>query len=293
MYWEWTAKGAVRKISPARSPAQDKRGASGHVSAMPPRPLALVTGASSGIGRTFATQLAGRGYDLLLVARDGARLRAVADELAGLGARATPVVADLASEGGLVAVEAALASAGRLDLLVNNAGFGTTGLLADAPLGGQETMLLLHVVAVNRITRAALQIMRPARRGGIITVASVASFANSSGNVNYCATKAYQRSFSEGLAIECAPLGIRVQALCPGFTHTEFHDRMQFDQRGRAPSWMWMSADEVVATSLRQLDANGPVVCIPGAQYKAIVFLARHLPLWIKQLLTQRVYKRD
>lgn len=257
------------------------------------RPLALVTGASSGIGAVFARKLAARGYDLLLVARDADRLAALSAELATVGARATPVPADLGTDAGLAATETAMIAAGRLDLLVNNAGFGTTGTFREAPLAQQHGMLQLYVVAVNRLTHAALQLMAPRRSGSIITVSSVASFVNSSGNVNYCAAKAYQRSFCEGLAIECAPLGIRVQALCPGFTRTEFHQRMAFDQRGRAPEWMWMDADDVVETSLRQLDADGPVVCIPGAQYKAIVFLARHLPLWVKRMLTQRVYKRD
>jgi uncharacterized protein len=260
---------------------------------MPTRPLALVTGASSGLGAVFARKLAQRGHDVLLVARDGARLATLADDLAALGAVATPIAADLSTDAGLETVTAAIADARPLALLVNNAGFGTTGELSDAPLDTQDRMLRLHVVAVNRLTHAALQRMKPARRGGIITVSSVASFANSSGNVNYCATKAYQRSFSEGLAIECARHGIRVQALCPGFTHTEFHDRMAFDQQRAAPAWMWLTADEVVETSLRQFEANGAVVCIPGAQYKVIVFLARHLPLWVKQLVTQRVYKRD
>ena len=260
---------------------------------MPNRPLALVTGASSGIGASFARKLAARGYDLLLVARDAARLSALSADLVAMGARAESVPADLGTEAGLAATDAALAAAGRLDLLINNAGFGTTGTFRDAPVAAQHAMLQLHVVAVNRITHAALQLMAPRRSGGIITVSSVASFANSSGNVNYCATKAYQRSFCEGLAIECEPLGIRVQALCPGFTRTEFHQRMAFDQRGRAPEWMWMDADDVVETSLRQYEANGPVVCIPGAQYKAIVFLARHLPRWVKRMLTQQVYKRD
>ena len=116
---------------------------------------------------------------------------------------------------------------------------------------------------------------------------------NSSGNVNYCATKAYQRSFSEGLAMECAPYGINVQALCPGFTRTEFHQRMEFDQGKSAPSWMWLDANDVVETSLRQYEAGGAVICIPGAQYKIAVFLARHVPLWIKARLSQRVYTRD
>ena len=260
---------------------------------MTQRPLALVTGASSGIGAVFARKLAQRGYDLLLVARDAERLAALASELAALGARATPVVADLTTDDGLAGAEAAITAAGRLDLLVNNAGIGTTGSFAATPLAQQESMLRLHILAVNRLTRAALQLMKPARRGGIITVSSVASFVNSAGNVNYCATKAYQRSFSEGLALEVESHGIRVQALCPGFTHTEFHQRMAFDQKAKAGTWMWLQADEVVETSLRQYEAGGPVICVPGLQYKLIVFLSRHLPLWIKRRVSQRVYTRE
>ncbi len=260
---------------------------------MPPRPIALVTGASSGLGAVFARKLALRGYDLVLVARDAERLAALSAELAAVGARATPVSADLTTDRGLDAAEHAIASAGRLDLLVNNAGFGTTGPFAASPLAQQEGMLRLHVIAVTRLTHAAMHLMMPARRGGIITVSSVASFVNSAGNVNYCATKAYQRSFSEGLSLEVEPHGIRVQALCPGFTHTEFHQRMSFDQAASAPAWMWLEAEMVVETSLRQYERGGPVICIPGAQYKVLVFLARHIPLWIKRRLSQRVYTRE
>ena len=260
---------------------------------MTQRPLALVTGASSGIGAVFSRKLAQRGYDLLLVARDGARLSALATELATLGASATVVVADLTADEGLAIVERAMLTAGRLDLLVNNAGFGTTGSFAASPIERQDSMLRLHVIAVSRLTHAALQLMKPARRGGIITVSSVASFVNSAGNVNYCATKAWQRSFSEGLSLEVEPHGIRVQALCPGFTHTEFHQRMSFDQKKSAPPWMWLEAETVVETSLRQYEANGPVICVPGIQYKVLVFLARHIPVWIKRRLSQRVYTRE
>lgn len=264
-----------------------------HFSRMTQRPLALVTGASSGLGAVFARKLAGRGFDLMLVARDAERLAVLAGELQKIGATASVVAADLTSDDGVAAVEVALIAAGRLDLLVNNAGFGTTGALATTPLDRQEQMLRLHVLAVNRLSRAALQLMTPVKRGGIITVSSVASFVNSSGNVNYCATKAWQRSFSEGLALECAPHGIRIQALCPGFTKTEFHERMKFDQEKRAPAWMWLVAEDVVETSLRQHEAGGATICIPGLQYKIAVFLARHVPLWIKDRLAQRVYTRE
>ena len=260
---------------------------------MTQRPLALITGASSGIGAVFSRKLAQRGYDLLLVARDGDRLATLATELATLGASATVVAADLTTDDGLAMVERAMHTAGRLDLLVNNAGFGTTGSFAASPMERQETMLRLHVVAVSRLTHIALQLMKPARCGGIITVSSVASFVNSAGNVNYCATKAWQRSFSEGLSLEVEPHGIRVQALCPGFTHTEFHQRMSFDQKKSAPPWMWLEAETVVETSLRQYEGNGAVICVPGVQYKVLVFLARHIPLWIKRRLSQRVYTRE
>ncbi len=260
---------------------------------MSTRPLALVTGATAGIGKAYAQILAKRGYDLMLVARDGARLSTLAAELATLDAAVTPVPADLSTDLGLAAVEHAIVAAARLDLLVNNAGFGTRGQIVATPLDMQEQMLRLHVVAVNRLSRAALQFMKPAQRGGIITVASVASFVNGTGNVNYCATKAYQRSYCEGLALECAPYGVRVQALCPGFTYTEFHQRMGDDQQSRAPAWMWLSAEQVVTTSLNQLAANGNTICIPGVQYKVLVFLARHLPFWVKRMLMVKVYKRD
>ncbi len=282
-----------KKFSGAQVPAQDFAVRCRHNCRMPNRPLALITGASSGIGKVYTHVLARRGYDLILVARDEARLEGLARELNTVGAKATPVVADLATEAGLLATEQAMAEGGRLDLLVNNAGFGTTGRLATATLDRQEQMLRLHVLAVNRLSRAALQLMRPARSGAIVTVSSVASYVNSTGNVNYCATKAYQRSFSEGLALECAPDGIQVQALCPGFTHTEFHERMADDQLKRAPAWLWLSAERVVEDSLRQLERRGPVVCVPGWQYKVAAFMATHLPTWVKRRMTRNVYKRD
>jgi short-subunit dehydrogenase len=115
-------------------------------------------------------------------------------------------------------------------------------------------------------------------RGGIVNVSSVASFLYSPGNVNYCATKAYLTNFSEGLAAELRGTGIRVQALCPGFTHTEFHGRMQLEADILPPSWMWMSAGRVVETSLRRLERGGGVVCVPGIRNKLIVLLLRLIP---------------
>jgi len=160
---------------------------------------------------------------------------------------------------------------------VNNAGFGTRGTLADASPSQQEAMLRLHTIAPMRLSQAALPGLIQRGRGAIINVSSVASFSYSPGNVNYCATKAYLTNFSEGLAAELRGSGVRVQALCPGFTHSEFHERMKADA-GMIPGWMWLSARQVVRFSLRNVRRRGPVVCVPGLRYKLIVFLLRHLP---------------
>ena len=164
---------------------------------------------------------------------------------------------------------------------MNNAGFGTKGLLVSRPVAEQATMLELHVMAPMLLTRAALPGMLARGRGTIINVSSVASFAYSMGNVNYCATKAYLRVFSEGLAMEVAGKGVHVQALCPGFTYTEFHDRAGIDRK-KMPDWLWLPAARVVDESLAQAARAGPTVCIPGLRYRAIVFLIRYLPEWIK-----------
>ena len=134
--------------------------------------------------------------------------------------------------------------------------------------------------------RAALPVLLANRHGAIVNVSSVASFIYSAGNVNYCATKAYLTSFSEGLAAELVGTGVRVQALCPGFTRSEFHRRMDIDV-SELPRWMWMSAAHVVDTSLRALDRGRPVVCIPGLRYKLMVLLLRFIPRNLLRRITE------
>lgn len=256
-----------------------------------PRPVALVTGASAGLGREFATQLAGAGYDLVLVARDEVRLHALATELRDrFGASSEVLPADLSRDDATSRVVARI-DAGAIELLVNNAGFGTSGSLARAAREPQEAMLRVHVLAAHRLAHAAVQQMVPRGGGAIITVSSVASFLTSPGNVNYCSTKAWQRMYTEALSQELAGRGVYVQALCPGFTHTEFHARGKMD-KSRYPAWWWMSAERVVATSLAALERRGPVVVIPGAGYRLASMLLRHLPLWLRMRLTGR-YRRD
>ena len=255
------------------------------------RPSALVTGATAGIGRVFATQLAAQGHDLVLVARDAARLQALCDQLSlQYGINAEPIAADLSRDEGMRRVGERITQMGSLTMLVNNAGFGTKGKLANRPVAEQATMLELHVMAPMLLTRAALTGMIARGRGTIINVASVASFAYSAGNVNYCATKAYLRFFSLGLAEELRGTGVHVQALCPGFTRTEFHDRGGMNMKS-LPGFMWLNAERVVRQSLAQAARGGPVVCVPGALYKTLVLVIRYAPEWLVGLFRGRYGK--
>lgn len=240
-----------------------------------PVPTALVTGATAGIGHSFAQQLAARGDDLVLVARDAARLEAVAAELtAAHGVGVEVLAADLADRDGMALVEARLADRDRpVDLLVNNAGFGLKERFLDNPVDLETAMLDVLVTAVLRLTHAALGPMTERGSGGVINVSSVASYLPRG---TYSAAKAWVNSFSEWAADEYRPQGVRVTALLPGFTRTEFHERMDVS-RSSAPSFLWLDADELVRTALADHEA-GKVFSIPSARYKAIATLARVVP---------------
>lgn len=241
---------------------------------------ALVTGASAGIGATFSRKLAARGYDLILVARRAERLRALSSELP---VKSSVIAADLTTEAGLSAVEEAIRASSTLEILVNNAGFGTLGRFWETDLTAQENMYRLHVFAAMRLTRAALEGMIARAKGAIVNVSSVAAFANSPGNVSYCSTKAWMNSFSEGLDIELRSVKspVKIQALCPGFTITEFHETLGVDRK-LIPAWLWMKADDVVEASLQALGKR-KVIVVPGWQYKATVAIVRHLPWWMRR----------
>ena len=248
---------------------------------MTERPVALITGGSAGIGREFAEQLGGRGYDLILVARNADRLAEACAELqAQYGVAAEAIAADLADDDAVSRVVERIGREERLALVINNAGFGTKGSLLRADPARQEAMVRLHVVAPMRLTQAAIRAMAPRRHGAVINVASVAAFLASPGNVNYCATKAYLVVFSQGAAAELDGSGLYVQALCPGFFTSEFHQRMELsrEQIGAIPRWLWLDKRAVVAESLRALDRRGPVVCIPSRRYKLIAPLLRLTP---------------
>jgi len=247
------------------------------------RPLALVTGASAGIGAVYARRLAANGYDLVLVARRRERLEELAAELESqLGVQAEVLAADLTRDADLKAVEDRIASAENLEFLLNNAGFGTTGRFWEAPVEAHDAMHRLHVLATVRLTHAALKRMTARGRGAVVNVSSVAAFICRPGNTSYYSTKSWINGFSEGLSLELksARSPVRVQALCPGYTLTEFHDVMGFN-RGLVPRSWWMSAEKVVDASLAGL-RRGDLMVVPGWCYKLLVILLRVMPRFLK-----------
>ncbi len=249
-------------------------------------PTSLITGATAGIGHEFAHQLAARGDHLVLVARDRDRLEEVAAQLRRTHSVDVEVLAaDLTDPDDLARVAERLADGERpVDLLVNNAGFGLKGRFLDNPIDDEIAMLDVLVTAVLRLSHAALGPMAERGHGGIINVSSVAAFLPRG---TYSAAKAWVNSFSEWAAQEYRPRGVSVMALCPGFTKTEFHQRMQVT---RGDGFLWLEPDFLVRKSLQDF-AKGKVVSIPGGHYKAIVAATRLIPSRALQL-TQSMGRR-
>ncbi len=235
---------------------------------------ALVTGATAGIGWTYARKLAEQGHDVVLVARDAARLEQRADELRLLGVEAEALAAVLSDRDQVERVAQRLRDPDRpVDLLVNNAGFGIRTPFTRSDVREEERMLDVLVRAVLVLSHSAANAMRERGHGAVVNVSSVAGFAAMG---SYSAAKAWVTTFSEALAQELSGSGVRVQALCPGFTRTEFHQRGGMRMRGM-PDLAWLDADELVATSLRDL-RRGRVVSIPSARYKAVAAVLRFAP---------------
>ena len=232
--------------------------------------VALVTGASSGLGAEFCRQLASRCDVIIAVARREARLQELADELTGR-VEVQAVVADLNSVEGVARVVEALRQKGPVDILVNNAGFSTFGQFADLAIDSQRDMLSLHADATITLCRAAVPFMLERGRGQIINISSLGAFAPGKGLAVYGATKAFLNYFSQALQQELAGSGIEVQALCPGYIRTEFHDAIStqgFDP-DRIPAEMWLQAPEVVAASLEAL-GSGRVLVVPGESFQGL-----------------------
>ena len=234
---------------------------------------ALVTGATSGIGESFTRLLAAKDFNLVLVARDEARLR---ERAAGLkekfGAESVAIVADLATEAGCAKVEDYI-RANEIEVLINNAGFGINKAFTMSDLAKEEEVLKVLVRTPMRLMHVALPAMKERNSGVVINVSSVASFIAGGA---YSASKAYLTVLSESLSTELSATNIKVSALCPGFTRTEFHERGRMKMAG-LPNFMWLNSDVLVAKSWKDAIAGKPV-SIPGWQYKTLVGAISLLP---------------
>ena len=259
------------------------------------KPVALITGASSGLGALFARELARRGYHLVLVARRVQLLEALAAEIqAQHPVQVELHQVDLSKEEEIARLEARLSQIQNLEFLINNAGFGTRGRFAKLEPGKPIAMVNVHLMATFRLSRAALPGMLSRRKGAIVNVSSMAAFAPLPGGVVYSATKAALVAFSQALAYELEGSGVQVQVLCPGFLYTEFHTTPEFEKIGRRgiPRFMLENPESVITASFRALE-KGQVVCIPGALYKFLsIFTRNQIFLPFVQMFVKWLSKR-
>lgn len=250
---------------------------------------ALVTGASSGLGETFARQLAKKGYGLVLVARRKGHLDALAQETASAhGVKAEVIAADLSQDAGVSAVEKRIAS-GDIGFLVNCAGFGTIGEFVSLPLGRELEEIDLNVRALVRLSHAALGPMTARGRGTVINVASTGAFQPVPNMATYAATKAFVLSFSEALHEEVKKRGVTVTCLCPGPVKTSFQQAAGMDE-SRLPGIGWISPEVVVHTALRAA-AAGRAVVVPGALNGAAAMGVRFIPRFAARQIAGSLFK--
>lgn len=251
---------------------------------------ALVTGATAGIGAAYARLLAKEGFDLVLVARDLPRLNQVGKSLSKTyKVKVETLKADLTKPAQLSKVERRLASSGKpIEVLINNAGFGIKQSFTDSDVKREQELLDLLVTAPMRLSHAVLPQMIARNSGVIVNVSSVASWIAGG---TYSAAKSYLTVFSESLHTELSKTNIKISALCPGFTKTEFHERGKMRMTG-LPNFMWTTADQVVKKSWRYAKA-GKVICVPGWQYLILSTISRTAPRPIVRKIGMNVRRKQ
>ena len=234
---------------------------------------ALVTGATVGIGESFTRLLAKNGYNIVLVARDLPRLQERAKSLESTFGIATKVIqADLATDAGCKFIEDFITN-NQIDVLINNAGFGLNKAFTMSQLDAEQQMLDVLVRTPMRLMHVALPGMKERNKGVIINVSSVAGWIAGG---TYSASKSYLTVLSESLHTELAATNVKISALCPGFTRTEFHQRGGMSMKG-LPAFLWLNSDKLVTTAWKEAIA-GKAVSVPGWQYQLLTFLMRNAP---------------
>lgn len=258
---------------------------------MEKKPIALVTGASTGLGEKFARALAATGHDLVLVARTGPALEKLAGELEqSHGTKSEVLVADLAEVAQRATVVGRIADGAPLDTVINNAGFGRYGSFYQMSLAGEVGQIEVNITALVTLSHAALGVMVPRRSGKLLNVSSIGAFAPAPGGATYSATKAFVLSFTEALHDEVADSGVHVTALCPGFTRTEFQERAGVQSSG-VPNAAWSNPTDVVSAGLAALDRN-KAVCVPGFLNKLVAVSPRFGPRGMTRGISGGVMKR-
>lgn len=256
---------------------------------------AVITGASSGMGLAFARKLAQMGFNLILIARRRDRLSRIAAELESeYPIHCDILSADLSLNEDIQKAVNKIKQTDDLDILINNAGFATLGYFHRVPAEKSMAMMQVHTAAPVQLTYAALRIMTGRKQGAIINVSSLGAFTLTPGNVIYDATKSFLVTFSENLSLEVNDKNIRVQALCPGFTRTEFHEVGDFTNFDKTtiPDSLWMSSDEVVSLSLHALEKNKNVIFIPGLKNRLTKWLVQHSSS-VRKTIANKVKERD
>ncbi|EFQ84803.1 oxidoreductase, short chain dehydrogenase/reductase family protein [Aeromicrobium marinum DSM 15272] len=251
------------------------------------RPNALVTGASAGIGAAFAELLAAEGHDLIVVARRAERLEELAERLtAEHGITCTVLTADLTDPGAPEALMTTIGERGlTVDVLINNAGMSSSTAFADAPWSGLVGEIQLMVTAVTQLAHLVVPGMKERGHGRIVNLSSLAAFAPPGESLLYTGIKTYVLAMSQALDMELMPHGVHVTALCPGFTHSEFHDVMGTrDSASALPSILWQQPEAVVREGWDAVNKGKPV-CVPGAVNKVISHAMRPVPFRAQYVL--------
>ena len=231
------------------------------------RQIALITGASSGIGKAFALHYAAAGFDLVLVGRDVEQLALASEEVAATGATCQICIADLSVSDG---VKSVLTTCPRPDVVVANAGVTMAGRVGTREWADLEQMSYLLGVGVAQLLEGIVPAMTQRRTGDILIVSSIASLITMPNSVMYAASKSFVTAYGRSLAAETERFGVRVCVLCPGYVHTNLHERAGLSHlEKQVPRWMWVSSDAVVQACLRGLRRK-KVVVVPGLVYRSV-----------------------